>query len=263
MWQYPEFDPVALSLGPISIHWYALSYLLGIGCVWWRLNARAKNSPDRYQWNEEQVSDLVFYAVFGIILGGRVGYMLFYGWEQILDNPLVVFKVWQGGMSFHGGLIGVLVSMAVYARLHKLTFFHVTDYIAPSVPIALGSGRIGNFINGELPGRVSDVPWAAIYPGDIVGRHPSSLYQAFSEGVVLFFILWIFNRRAKPEMAISGLFLLSYGMLRFITEFFREPDVHMGFVAFGWASQGQLLSTPMIAVGIALIVYAYRKKPTR
>lgn len=261
MWQYPEFDPVALSLGPISIHWYALSYLVGIGCVWWCLNARAKALPERYQWNEEQVSDLVFYAVFGIILGGRVGYMLFYGWDQILDNPLVIFKVWQGGMSFHGGLLGVLVAMAVYARLHGRTFFQVTDYIAPLVPIALGSGRIGNFINGELPGRVTDAPWAAIYPGDVVGRHPSSLYQALAEGLILFTIIWVFNRKEKPEMVISGLFLLSYGSLRFITEFFREPDHHMGFVAFGWASQGQMLSIPMIAVGLAFIIYAYRNKP--
>ena len=259
MWEYPVFDPVAISLGPISIHWYALSYLVGIGCVWWRLNVRARMSAGRYTWNEEQVSDLVFYAVLGIIIGGRVGYMLFYGRDQIAENPLVILKVWQGGMSFHGGMLGVFIAMATYARLHKRTFFEITDYIAPSVPIALGAGRIGNFINGELPGRVTDVPWAAIYPGDIVGRHPSSLYQAFTEGLVLFCLLWLFNQKEKPKMAVSGMFLLGYGALRFITEFFREPDAHMGFVAFGWASQGQMLSMPMIIIGIGFIIYSYQK----
>jgi len=260
MWPYPVFDPVAISLGPVSIHWYALSYLVGIACVWWRLNVRAKALPDRYRWKEEQVSDLVFYAVFGIILGGRVGYMLFYARDQVMDNPWVLLKVWQGGMSFHGGMLGVFVAMWVYARWHKRTFFEITDYIAPSVPIALGFGRLGNFINGELPGRVTEVPWAAIYPGDTVGRHPSSLYQAMAEGLILFVVLWCFNRREKPRMVISGLFLMSYGALRFTTEFFREPDAHMGFVAFGWASQGQLLSFPMVAVGLGFIIYGYRSR---
>lgn len=297
MWNYPQFDPVAISLGPIDIHWYALSYLVGIGAVWWHLlskvkaqaidgtssskkvdskegaskTARAKkNSSGKAAkkrakniapalWTDEQISDMIFYGVFGVILGGRIGYVLFYGREALIQDPFSALKIWQGGMSFHGGLLGVIIAILVFCRVHKKTLPQVMDFAAPSIPIALGTGRLGNFINGELPGRVTDVPWAAIYPGESVGRHPSSLYQAFLEGVVLFTILWLFSRRPKPNMAVSSMFLLAYGCLRFISEFFREPDVHMGFVVFDWLTTGQLLSTPMILLGLGMLVYSYRQ----
>ncbi|MBV1876257.1 MAG: prolipoprotein diacylglyceryl transferase [Pseudomonadales bacterium] len=255
MWNYPQFDPVALSLGPIAIHWYGLSYLVGIGGIWWHLvrKARQPGSP----WNEEQISDLVFFAVFGVILGGRIGYMLFYGRDELMLNPLSLFKIWQGGMSFHGGMLGVFVAMAVFAGKHQKTFFQVTDFIAPSIPIALGTGRLGNFINVELPGRVTDVAWAAIYPGEIIGRHPSSLYQAFSEGLVLFGLLWLFTRRTRPLMATSSMFLIGYGCLRFVSEFFREPDAHLGYV-FDWLTTGQLLSLPMVVIGTVMLMISWR-----
>ena len=258
MWHYPEFDPVLVSLGPLSIHWYALSYLVGIVIVWWSLGRRSRAHD--MGWSDEQVSDMIFYGVLGVILGGRLGYMLFYGWQSLAADPFSLFRVWEGGMSFHGGLLGVLTAMYLFGRHVGRGFFAVTDFIAPSIPIALGCGRIGNFINGELPGRVTNVPWAAIYPGDIVGRHPSSLYQAFSEGVLLFSLLWLFTRRSRPIMAVSGVFLIGYGGVRFCTEFFREPDRHLMFIAFEWMTMGQLLSLPMIALGVGFVIYSYRKE---
>lgn len=259
MWSYPQFDPVLISLGPLKIHWYAISYLVGIGLVWWTLGRRGPAA--RPAWSAEQLSDALFYGVLGVILGGRIGYMVFYGWQGLLDNPLNLFKVWQGGMSFHGGLLGVLIAMYVYGLRNGRSFFSVTDYIAPSIPLALGCGRIGNFINGELPGRITEVPWAVIYPGESVGRHPSSLYQAFAEGVVLFALLWWFSRRPRPQMAVSGMFLMGYGGLRFITEFFRQPDSHLNFIAFNWMTMGQILCLPMLALGLSFIVYGYRHQP--
>ncbi len=256
MWHYPSFDPIAISLGPVSIHWYAISYLVGISLAWWVLGNRSRRK--NLGWSDEAISDIVFYAVLGIILGGRVGYMLFYGYEQVAADPLVVFKVWQGGMSFHGGMIGVFVSLWIYARRFKRGFFTVTDFIAPSIPLGLGCGRIGNFINGELPGRVTEVPWALIYPGEVIGRHPSSLYQAILEGPVLLLVLWGFSAKPRPAMAVSGLFLLAYGMLRFFSELFREPDSHIGYVAFSWLTQGQLLSVPMVVFGTAFLIVSYR-----
>ena len=258
MWHYPVLDPVLISIGPVSIHWYALSYLVGISLVWWSLGQRAR--AQALAWNDEQISDMIFYGVLGVILGGRIGYMLFYGWQSLAADPLSLFRVWEGGMSFHGGLLGVLVAMYFYGWQQGRGFIGVTDYIAPSVPIALGCGRIGNFINGELPGRVTEVPWAAIYPGEALGRHPSSLYQAFSEGVVLFAIMWLFSRRSRPPFAISGMFLTTYGGLRFLTEFFREPDRHLMFIAFDWMTMGQLLSLPMIALGVSFLFYSYHKE---
>lgn len=278
MWHYPQIDPVAISLGPLQIHWYALSYLIGISIVWWHMGYRnrqmaapvQKKVPNKGKkapqpvtpWSDEQLSDLIFYGVLGVILGGRIGYMLFYGLDQLAENPLSLLRIWEGGMSFHGGMLGVFVGVYLFGRKVGKTFFQVTDFIAPSIPIALGLGRIGNFINGELPGRVSDVPWAVIFPGEVVGRHPSSLYQALLEGPVLFAILWLYSRRPRPTMAISGMFLLGYGALRFCSEFFRRPDLHMGdngFIAFNWLTTGQLLSLPMIAIGVAFIAWAYRQ----
>jgi len=267
MWNYPQFDPVAISLGPIQIHWYALSYLIGISIVWWHLGFRNRRHPitvkkkEIPEWTAEQLSDLVFYAVLGVILGGRIGYMLFYGLEELIANPLNLFRVWEGGMSFHGGMLGVFLGVYWFARKCGKTFFQVTDFIAPSIPIALGCGRIGNFINGELPGRVTEVSWAVVFPGEAVARHPSSLYQAALEGPVLFFILWLFTLTKPPVVAISGMFLTGYGALRFISEFFRRPDQHMGdkgFIAFDWLTTGQLLSLPMIVLGVLFIIFSYR-----
>ncbi|MFT4676290.1 MAG: phosphatidylglycerol:prolipoprotein diacylglycerol transferase [Patiriisocius sp.] len=275
MWQYPQFDPVAISLGPIQIHWYALSYLIGIAIVWWHfgyrnraaskvLEARGKKQPSRTvtPWTEEQLSDLIFYGVLGVILGGRVGYMLFYGFDQLLENPLNLFRVWEGGMSFHGGMLGVFIGMYWFGRKVGKSFFEVSDFVAPGVPIALGCGRVGNFINGELPGRITDVSWAVIFPGESVARHPSSLYQAVLEGPLLFILLWMFTRKTRPIMATSGMFLLSYGALRFVSEFLRRPDLHMGdegFIAFNWLTTGQLLSLPMIGIGAVFIAWSHRQ----
>lgn len=259
MWHYPEFDPVLVSIGPLSIHWYALSYLVGISLVWWSLGRRAKARG--LAWNDEQISDMIFYGMLGVILGGRMGYVVFYGWQNLVQDPLSLFRVWEGGMSFHGGMLGVLFAMYLFGRRLGRGFFAVTDFIAPSVPIALGCGRIGNFINGELPGRVTDMPWAAIYPGEVVGRHPSSLYQAFAEGVVLFAVLWLFSRRPRPPVTTSGMFLIAYGLLRLTTEFFRTPDSQLMFVAFDWMTMGQLLSLPMVVLGLGFIYYGYQQAP--
>ena len=260
MWQYPEIDPVALALGPLRVHWYAISYLIGIGITWWLL--RQRRTGLGLGWSDEKLSDMLFYGVLGMILGGRVGYVLFYGTDSFLADPTVIFRIWQGGMSFHGGLLGVLLGMWLFARKQKRSFFTVTDLVAPCIPLALGCGRIGNFINAELPGRETDVAWAVIYPGDEVARHPSSLYQAFLEGPVLFAALWLYGRVPRPEMAVSGAFLLGYGALRFFSEFFRTPDAHLGFVAFDWMTQGQLLSLPMVILGIGFIGFAYKRSRT-
>ncbi|MEK9822836.1 MAG: prolipoprotein diacylglyceryl transferase [Gammaproteobacteria bacterium] len=255
MWHYPNLDPVAISLGPISIHWYAISYLVGIGLVWWTLGYRNRHYASGY--SDEEVSDLVFFAVLGVLLGGRIGYMLFYGMENLLANPASALRVWEGGMSFHGGLIGVLLGVLWFARKTGRTFFQITDFIAPSIPIALGCGRIGNFINAELPGRVTEVPWGLVYPGEVVARHPSSLYQAMLEGPVLFVLLWVFAMKPRPVMAVSGLFLVGYGLLRIFSETFRLPDSHLGFVLFDQVTQGQLLSLPMVLLGAGFIAYSY------
>ena len=223
--------------------------------------AKKQNSVSQ-NWTDEQLSDLIFYGVLGVILGGRIGYMLFYGLEQLAENPLAIFRIWEGGMSFHGGMLGVFIGVYVFGRKVGKSFFQVTDFGAPSIPIALGLGRIGNFINGELPGRVTDAPWAVIFPGETLGRHPSSLYQALLEGPVLFTLLWLYSRRPRPMMAVSGMFLLGYGLLRFGSEFLRRPDLHMGengFIAFHWLTTGQLLSFPMVGCGLLFIAWGYRK----
>ena len=195
--------------------------------------------------------------MLGVLLGGRIGYMLFYGMENLLANPASALRVWEGGMSFHGGLIGVLLGVLWFARKTGRTFFQITDFIAPSIPIALGCGRIGNFINAELPGRVTEVPWGLVYPGEVVARHPSSLYQAMLEGPVLFVLLWVFAMKPRPVMAVSGLFLVGYGLLRIFSETFRLPDSHLGFVLFDQVTQGQLLSLPMVLLGAGFIAYSY------
>ncbi|MCB1691206.1 MAG: prolipoprotein diacylglyceryl transferase [Pseudomonadales bacterium] len=256
MWKYPDIDPVIISIGPLAIHWYAISYMVGIGVVWWLLSRRVKARS--LPWTGDDIADLAFYGMLGVILGGRIGYMLFYNFDVLLDKPLTIFRIWEGGMSFHGGMLGVLVAMFVYGIQKRRHFFDITDFIAPAIPIALGCGRLGNFANAELPGRVTDLPWGVVYPGDVVARHPSSLYQFILEGPVLFTILWTFSMKPRPRMAVSGAFLVGYGCLRFISENFRAPDPQLGFIAFGWLTMGQLLCVPMVLFGIAFLLYSYR-----
>jgi phosphatidylglycerol---prolipoprotein diacylglyceryl transferase len=256
MFRYPGFDPVAIHLvGPLAIRWYGLTYLVGFAGGWYLARKRAAlaGSPVR----ADQVDDLVFYSAFGVILGGRIGYMLFYGMAELLANPLSLLRIWEGGMSFHGGFLGVLAAMALYGRKIGVTFFALTDFIAPMVPIGLGAGRIGNFINGELWGKVTDVPWAFIVDGS--ARHPSQLYEAGLEGIALFLVLWTFSARPRPRGAVSALFLLCYGIFRFGVEFVRVPDAQLGYLALGWVTMGQVLSFPMIAAGLCGLWLAYRR----
>lgn len=256
---YPHINPIAAHIGPFKIHWYGIMYIIGFLSAWGLGVLRSKKPGSLLTSN--QVGDMLFYAALGVIIGGRTGYMLFYDLPNFLANPLIIFKVWDGGMSFHGGFIGVLIALWFYSRHLKISFFQLTDFIAPLVPIGLAAGRMGNFINGELWGRVTDVPWAMIFPtGGLYPRHPSQLYEFLLEGVLLFMILWIYSRKPRPTMAVSALFLLLYGGFRFFVEFFRMPDIQLGYLAFNWLTMGQLLSTPMIILGMVLLVYVYWKK---
>jgi phosphatidylglycerol:prolipoprotein diacylglycerol transferase len=276
--QYTPFDPIALQIGPVAVRWYGLMYLIGFVGGWWLVRLRA--SKGKAVVTVPQVDDLLFYTALGVILGGRVGYMLFYSWPQLADDPLSMLKIWQGGMSFHGGFLGVLVAMWLYGRKLGCGFWALTDTIAPVVPIGLGAGRIGNFINGELWGRPTDLPWGmqincGQFP-DVCFRqlglpagtewspplHPSSLYEATLEGVGMFLILWVFSSRPRPKMAVSGMFLLLYGIFRTSVEMVRMPDAHIDYLAFGWVTMGHVLTWPMIAWGILMLWLAYREKPT-
>jgi len=257
---HPDFDPVAFSLGPLHVRWYGLMYLLGF-LAGWALGRYRAHRPGS-GWTAEQVDDLVFYIALGVILGGRVGYVLFYGFGNFLRDPLALFRVWEGGMSFHGGFLGVLLAMALFARKHQKQFWPTVDFIAPLITPGLFFGRVGNFINGELWGRVTDLPWGMVFrqTGDGLPRHPSQLYQAALEGVALFLILWLFSAKPRPTMAVSGVFALSYGVFRFLVEFVRQPDPQLGYLAFGWLTMGQLLSLPLVVVGIVLLALAYRRQ---
>ncbi len=246
-------------IGPLRIHWYGVMYLIGFLAAWWLGTVRAKQ-PDS-GWKKEEIGDLIFYAAIGVVIGGRMGYVLFYDLSGFLANPLEIFKVWQGGMSFHGGLLGVLVTLLWFARKTKRNFFAVTDFVAPLVPIGLGAGRFGNFINGELWGKPTDLPWGMIFRTDpqLLSRHPSMLYEMLLEGVLLFLILWFYSKRPRPLMAVSGMFALGYGLFRSLVEFVRVPDTYLGYLAFDWLTMGHLLSLPMVVLGMVLIGLTYRK----
>ena len=256
-WVFSQIDPVAFSLGPLSVRWYGLMYLFGFAFAMWLAGRRA-DAPNS-GWTRNEVSDLLFYGFLGVILGGRIGYVLFYNFDLFLADPTYLFKIWTGGMSFHGGLIGVITAMIWFAHKTKRHFFTVADFVAPLIPFGLGVGRIGNFMNGELWGRVTDVPWAIIFPeAGPEPRHPSQLYQFALEGVVLFIILNLFWRKNPPRGAISGMFLLFYGLFRFLVEFVRQPDSQLGLY-FQEISMGQILSTPMIIIGALMIWVAYKR----
>ncbi len=256
MLPYPHLDPVAIQIGPLKIHWYGLMYVFGFLGAWILARWRA----GRLGWRVEEIDDLIFYGALGVVLGGRIGYMAFYNLSVFIHDPFSLFRVWEGGMSFHGGLLGVLATMGLFARKYERPFFEVTDFIAPFVPIGLFFGRIGNFINGELWGKVTDLPWGMVFPtAGQLPRHPSQLYEAFLEGILLFTVLWFYSERPRPLMAVSGLFLLLYGGFRFMVEFIREPDAHIGYLAFGWLTMGQLLSIPMILLGLLLLFLAYHR----
>jgi len=255
MLTYPNFDPVVVALGPLKVRWYGLMYVLGFLAAF--VMARRRAAEPGSTWKAVDVDDLIFYCALGVILGGRIGWVLFYGTEQVLHDPLRALKVWEGGMSFHGGMLGVMVAAAVFARTHGRHLVDVFDFTVPLPTLGLLAGRIGNFINGELWGKPTDVPWAFIVNGE--GRHPSQLYEATLEGLVLFIIMWVFTSKPRPRWAPSGLFLLCYGIFRFIVEFVRVPDENRGYMLFDWMTMGQILSTPMILVGLFLLIYAYRR----
>lgn len=270
MLTYPDFNPVALSIdaftvlgktiGPISIHWYGIMYLCGFAAGFMLGLYRA-----RRPWTPLQrihIEDLLFYLAVGLVVGGRSGYVLFYNFGDFLENPLWLFRVWEGGMSFHGGAIGVMVSVFLFCRKHNKHFVDIMDFCVPFTAPGLGFGRFGNFIGQELWGRPTDVSWGMVFPKDPdqLVRHASQLYQVVLEGIVLFAILFWFSRKPRPRGVVSGLFLLCYGIFRFAVEFVRQPDEHLGFVSFGWMTRGQQLCIPMILFGVFLIYWGYRSK---
>lgn len=254
---FPQIDPILIEIGPLAVRWYGLMYLFGFMFALWLANKRA-DKPNS-GWTRDQVSDLLFAGFLGVVIGGRVGYVLFYNFGQFLDNPLYLFEVWTGGMSFHGGLLGVITAMLWYGYKNNRSFFTIADFVAPLVPFGLGAGRLGNFMNGELWGRVTDVPWAMVFPtGGPFPRHPSQLYEFALEGIVLFLILNWFIRKSRPLGAVSGLFLFGYGTFRFLVEYVRQPDAQLGL--FGdWISMGQILSLPMVIGGLLMVIWAFKR----
>lgn len=255
---HPQYDPVAIHLGPLAIHWYGLMYLIAFMSVLWlgKLRIRRNLALDQaYSLKESDLDDMLFYGALGVILGGRLGYVLFYQPGYYLSHPLEILALWQGGMSFHGGFLGVLAAMALFTRKTGKRWLAIMDFVAPLVPLGLGAGRIGNFINGELWGRPTDLPWGVVFQhADALPRHPSQLYEFGLEGIALFLILWLYSSKPRPVGAVSALFLIGYGSFRFLVEFTREPDSFLGVLALGM-SMGQWLSLPMVLVGM----WMYRK----
>ena len=256
---HPAINPVAFKLGPLKVHWYGLMYLAGFATGWalGRLRTRERWRGLR----PVDLDDLLFFVVLGIVVGGRVGYLFFYGYQRVLADPLYVFRVWEGGMSFHGGLLGVILAMVWFARSRGMAFFQVADFVAPLVPPGLLAGRIGNFINGNLWGAPTDLPWGVVFRSPEAGgvaRHPTQLYEGALEGFLLFVVLWMYSRVPRPLGTVSGLFLLGYGLMRFAVEFVREPDAHIGYLAFGWFTMGQALTLPMLAAGVVLLFWGGR-----
>ncbi len=256
---HPDIDPVAIKLGPLAVHWYGIMYVVGFLAFLFlgKMRARRAGSPV----TPAQVDDMMFYGALGVVLGGRLGYVLFYNFDKFLQDPVILFKITQGGMSFHGGLLGVTLVAWLLSRKYKIKLLEIADFIAPLIPVGLGAGRFANFLNQELWGKPTDIPWAVIFPksGDGIGRHPSQLYEMMLEGVVLFLILWIYSRKPRPAGRLSGMFLLFYGLFRAFVEFYRLPDQHIGYLALGWVTKGQLLSLPMIVLGLILIGYSFRQ----
>lgn len=256
MLTYPDIDPIIFALGPIKVRWYGLMYVFGFLFAWWLARKRAVKG-----WSiikPAQVDDLLFYGMLGVILGGRIGYAIFYGSDQLLSDPFYLFKITEGGMSFHGGLAGVMTAMWLYSRKIGVRFWGVLDFVAPLAPLGLFFGRIGNFINGELWGKPTDVAWGFNVNGQVL--HPSMLYESVLEGLVLFVILWTFSSKERPCMSVAGLFLCLYGIFRFVIEFVRVPDKHIGYLAFDWLTMGQVLSLPMVLLGATLVALAYRRR---
>lgn len=280
MLTYPAIDPVIVSVGPLAIHWYGLMYVIGFAAAW--LLARRRASAPESTWRPVDVDDLIFFAAIGVIAGGRIGWLIFYGGEQVIANPITIIQIWKGGMSFHGGLLGVIVAVALFARRRGRRIADVLDFLAPLPGLGILAGRIGNFINGELWGKPTDVPWGFVLDPNVlhptqadeamqlcrrfevdpcvIQVHASQLYQGLLEGLLVFIIVWIFTAKPRPRLAPSGLFLLGYGICRFLIEFVRVPDMNRGYILFDWVTMGQILSTPMILVGLALLVIAYRRK---
>lgn len=269
MLTHPEFDPVAFSfgplmfgdtvIGPLQVHWYGIMYLFAFASAWLLANYRVTKAWAPF--SRDKVEDLIVYGAMGVILGGRIGYVLFYHFESWLADPLWLLRVWEGGMSFHGGLVGVILAMALYARKVGVSFLTMADFVAPIVPLGLMFGRLGNFIGQELWGRPTDLPWGMVFPAEgieAVARHPSQLYQAFGEGFCLFVLVFWFSRKPRPTGAVAALFTIGYSICRFLAEFARQPDAHIGFDFFGWLTRGQLLCVPMLLAGVIVLVWAYR-----
>ncbi len=278
-----DIDPIALALGPVQIHWYGVMYLLGFLAAWW-LGRRRVRAGRLAGVGEQGFGDLLFYGMLGVVLGGRIGYVLFYSFSELLQNPLMLFRIWEGGMSFHGGLLGVMAGVWLWSRRRGIHFMDSMDFVAPLVPLGLGLGRLGNWIGGELWGRQTGGTWGVVFPRSDLGpysgqpmerlrelhaqglldpfaRHPSQLYQAALEGIVMFALLWWFSSRPRPRYAVGGLFALLYGVFRFLVEFVREPDAHLGYLAFGWLTMGQVLSLPLILLGLFWLAIS-RRQPT-
>ena len=279
MIQYPAIDPILVSLGPLAIRWYGLTYVIAFAVAWW-LGRRRATQPGS-TWKPADVDDLIFYGALGVILGGRIGWVLFYGFERLVDDPLMILRIWEGGMSFHGGLIGVILAEVLFARRQKRRVVDVLDFLAPLPGIGIFAVRCANFINGELWGKPTNVPWgfivepSTLHPSQraealrmcerfsidpcVLHVHASQLYEGFLEGLVVFAILWIYTAKPRPRLAPAGLFLLCYGVFRFAVEFVRVPDENRGYLLFDWVTMGQILSTPMIVAGLIMLIVAYRR----